>query len=333
MVLTTLLLRCLRNRFKETAIDMLTKEQYLPLLDNCDYIDKILAYPDESSAKRNFRNELAANKYDTVIDLQNSFSSRFITSTIKPRRLYRFKRHRINRWIRIHLPTQRHKLQIPPPVAIDYLNTASPLTALDDSKGLVLNVNTHSVIRIKELLSSYSEKISVSNEVKPLLLSPGARHPTKIWLAEHWSKLMQIAYEAGYKSQVLIGSKEDFKLLETIKSKIDFPVLNTAGTTSLSELVALVNSGSALISSDSGPMHIASAVNTPVVAIFGPTTPELGFAPFRCQSEIVQADELLTCRPCHPHGPVKCPRKHFRCMKDISPDIVFDALERVMRVA
>jgi len=89
-VLTTLLLRCLRNRFKETAIDMLTKEQYIPLLDNCDYLDKILAYPDESSARRNFRKELTANKYDTVIDLQNSFTSRLITATIKPRQLYRF---------------------------------------------------------------------------------------------------------------------------------------------------------------------------------------------------------------------------------------------------
>ena len=76
-------------------------------------------------------------------------------------------------------------------------------------------------------------------------------------------------------------------------------------------------------------MHIASTVKTPLLALFGPTVPEFGFAPFRCESTILQVDNLK-CRPCHPHGYEKCPLKHFRCMKEILPETLVTRIKEIL---
>lgn len=329
IVLTTPLIRSLRKRLPNTVIDMVTRERYKPLLEMINHLDGSIGYPEGLLTGRTIWRELKQAGYDTVIDLQNNIASRLITRAVKPDHILRFRRSRINRWIRIHLPKQRRNLVVPPPVAIGYLNVAKPLWVEDDGKGLELYVDDRSTETMQKLLNDYHQRAELPSDIKPLILAPGARHKTKIGLVERWAELMNIAYEEGYKSQVLIGNFADWELLNSIQKQVDFPVLFTAGQTSFNELAAMIALGSALVSSDSGPMHIAGAVGTPVVAIFGPTVPEFGFAPFRCVSEIVQVDDDLFCRPCHPHGPNACPVKHFRCMIDISSDVVFTALKRI----
>ena len=199
----------------------------------------------------------------------------------------------------------------------------------DDSHGLELTVDNRSMIAVEKLIKNFHESVGLPEDTKPLIMAPGARHKTKVWLVEHWADLMSKAYEAGYKSQVLVGSSEEMDLSQSISASVDHEILTTTGETGIGELIAMISTGRALISSDNGCMHIATAVGTPVAAIFGPTVPEFGFSPFRAVSEVVQIDEELFCRPCHPHGPDKCPLKHFRCMKEINPDMVFDALKRM----
>lgn len=330
IVLSTLLLRCLRDRFPRATIDMLVKERYKPLLDSMDCLDGRLTYPERASGRRELRRLLRDAGYDTVVDLQNNLISRRIVQHIQAQRVFRYRRWRINRWFRIHFPSLRRKLTTPPPVGIGYLETAAPLSVMDDGRGLRLICNDRSLEAVRDILRAFHEKAGLPSETEPLILAPGSRHQTKVWLAERWVTLMECAREEGYGSQVLIGSDAEQELLEGIQSRLGFPVLMTAGRTGLGELTALISLGCALVSGDSGPMHIAGAVGTPVVAIFGPTVPEFGFAPFRCRSEVVQIADELTCRPCHPHGPERCPRKHFRCMLDIDPQMVMSAVKRVV---
>lgn len=77
----------------------------------------------------------------------------------------------------------------------------------------------------------------------------------------------------------------------------------------------LIRRARVLVSNDSAPVHLASAVNTPVVEIYGPTVPQFGFAARPELSRLVEPDPLQ-CRPCHHHGPVVCPLVHHKCMKD-----------------
>jgi heptosyltransferase-2 len=93
-------------------------------------------------------------------------------------------------------------------------------------------------------------------------------------------------------------------------------VLDATGRLSLLASVDLIRRTRVLVTNDSSPLHMASAVGTPTVAIFGPTVPAFGFGPLAPGSEVVEHN-LLACRPCHHHGPDTCPLGHFKCMREI----------------
>jgi heptosyltransferase-2 len=83
----------------------------------------------------------------------------------------------------------------------------------------------------------------------------------------------------------------------------------------------LIGRSALLVTNDSAPLHLASAMNTPTIAVFGPTVPEFGFGPLAEQSMVV-GHTSLACRPCDRHGPQRCPLGHWRCMREIMPDAV-----------
>jgi heptosyltransferase II len=91
----------------------------------------------------------------------------------------------------------------------------------------------------------------------------------------------------------------------------------------------LIERAAVLVTNDSAPLHLASAVDTPTVAIFGPTVPAFGFGPRASQSAIVERTDLR-CRPCSTHGPVKCPLGHHNCMRGIPATAVHDAIHQLI---
>ena len=105
-----------------------------------------------------------------------------------------------------------------------------------------------------------------------------------------------------------------------------------AGQTRIMELAALLARSRALVANDSGPAHIASAVGTPVVSIFGPTVPRFGYTPVGPLNRIVEHPDL-PCRPCDRHGPPSCPLSHFRCMREIRAEQVLRELDDVLAAA
>ena len=106
---------------------------------------------------------------------------------------------------------------------------------------------------------------------------------------------------------------------------------NLVGKTSLTEAAAILARCSVVLTNDSGPMHVSVAVGTPTVALFGSTTKELGFFPYGIGHTVIEKE--LPCRPCGLHGRKKCPQGHFRCMKDITADEVYEAVARQLQKA
>lgn len=316
VVLTTMMIRCLRRKWRKSHIAMMTRESYLPLLEAIPQLDERIGYPTDKAALGDLMTSVKQSEYDTVIDLQNSFRSRKLTAQIRPKSIYRYHRPRFNRWMRINLPSIRKRLSTPIPVALGYLNVVKRLVVKNDGRG------TELVIR-----DGWSAS-DADNLKGAMLIAPGARHNTKMWQIEKWVELLKQAHASGIESQAIIGGESEFELAGKIVAGLDYKVEILVGKTDLRELTAVIASASVLVTCDSGPMHIASAVGTPVVAIFGPTVPEFGFAPIRCQHEIVQI-EGLSCRPCHPHGTEKCPKGHFRCMGDIEVGRVLKAITKI----
>jgi len=314
-----MMIRRLRYKWRKATIAMLTKESYRPLLNGIPGLDERLYYPEDKHSRRSFRRNLKQSGYDTVIDLQNNIVSRALTTTVKPRSIYRYHRSRINRWMRIHFPKLRNCIAVPLPVALGYLSVVYRYGIFD--KGIST-----------ELVVSDQWRDAVDVDVSDaLMIAPGARHATKMWSTAKWIELLKSAYSAGMVNQVILGGSDEVGLADQIAGAVDHPVTVTAGKTGLGELTAIIESGSVLVTGDSGPMHIAAAVGTPVVAIFGSTVPEFGFAPFRCEHELIQVDDL-DCRPCHPHGLNRCPKGHFKCMEDIEVEPVIEATKRLAHI-
>lgn len=151
----------------------------------------------------------------------------------------------------------------------------------------------------------------------------GSAWPTKCWPMEYFVQLIsRLQTELGVQAVLVGGGKKDADLGEKICQLSQGHAANLCGKTSLADLMALMQHFKLFITNDSGPMHIATAFDVPTLAIFGPTTRELGFFPYGEGHRVVEVKDLA-CRPCALHGGEKCPLGHFKCMKDIHADEVF----------
>ena len=160
-------------------------------------------------------------------------------------------------------------------------------------------------------------------------IAPGSVWNTKRWPREHFIELGKMLAKDGF-AVFLVGGKEDVELCERIaKFTGARNVMNTAGKLSLLQSAELIRRCKVLVSNDSAPMHLAVGVRTPVVAIFGATAPQFGFAPRGAHDEVVQIDGL-SCRPCAIHGGEKCPIETFVCMKDLKPELVYTRLKMMV---
>ncbi|HVE13187.1 MAG TPA: lipopolysaccharide heptosyltransferase II, partial [Elusimicrobiota bacterium] len=160
-------------------------------------------------------------------------------------------------------------------------------------------------------------------------LHPGSAWQTKRWLPERFAALARRLMAERGARVVLLGGPEDAELCRRIAA--DAPgCVDAAGKTTLPQLMELVGRLELLVTNDSGPMHVAAASGVPTLALFGPTTRELGFFPYGEGHRVIEKD--LDCRPCGLHGARACPEGHFLCMRLISVSEVFDAASEMLGV-
>jgi heptosyltransferase-2 len=152
--------------------------------------------------------------------------------------------------------------------------------------------------------------------------------PGSVWATKRWPYYAELA--AGLdRTSVIIGSAEDTSLAQAIVAAAGGRAISATGALSLRGSAALIQRAGLLVTNDSAPLHLATAVGTPVVAVFGPTVPEFGFGPRRADDIVLGHDEL-PCRPCSRHGPPVCPLGHHRCMRDLSVAAVSAAVGRII---
>jgi heptosyltransferase II len=152
--------------------------------------------------------------------------------------------------------------------------------------------------------------------------------PGSIWATKRWPYYEELVARLEYPS-VLVGGQEDAAVAGALVAG-SVQGVSAAGALTLRESAALIRRAAVLVTNDSAPLHLATAVGTPVVAIFGPTVPEFGFGPRRSGDLTLGLDEL-PCRPCSKHGPPQCPLGHHRCMRDLSVDQVLQAIASITR--
>jgi heptosyltransferase II len=157
--------------------------------------------------------------------------------------------------------------------------------------------------------------------------------PGSVWATKRWPYFPDLARDLIAQTDaqiVVVGGEADRALALEIVGATKGQAIDATGRLSLLASADLIGRSAVLVTNDSSPLHLASAMNTPTVAVFGPTVPEFGFGPL-AERAVVVGHTGLACRPCDRHGPQRCPLGHWRCMREMTPDLVMSAVRGVLR--
>ena len=166
-----------------------------------------------------------------------------------------------------------------------------------------------------------------------ILMAPSSQWATKQWPREHWLGLIKSVQTSLPDQQIaLIGGPGDGVFLRDLAGEAGLTEDRVVTSWELLESAALVEGAKALVTNDSGPLHIASAMNTPTLAIFCSTVPHYGFGPLAAASKVIEVDSVLDCRPCGLHGHQRCPLGHFACGWNVDVSRVAQALQQLASV-
>jgi lipopolysaccharide heptosyltransferase II len=320
IILTSYVIRLLKKRFPDAAIDFLVKKQFISLIQYNPNIHQKFVFHTEKGFSDIFRliKRIRKQHYDAVIDLQRNLRSAIVIffSGIK----WKFK-YRPKRWERFWLVHfHRDIYKEVKPIPLRYLEAVSSWGIEDDGMGIEIFMDSSA----KETVENMLKKVDIKKEEEIVLLAPGAGRNTKRWPAERYGEVGDYFNNKG-KHVILVGGEMDRACANEVSMGMKTSSVNFTGLFSLMETAALIEKAALLVTNDTGLMHMGVALNRNVVAIFGPTTYHLGFAPFRDRSIVVE--KSIPCRPCSYHGTDKCPKGHFRCMLDIPSDEVIRACE------
>jgi lipopolysaccharide heptosyltransferase II len=315
VLLTTPLLRAIRQRHPGSGITVLTKPAQAPLLSHNPHVTRVLCV--ESGRRlRDLAAELRAARYTDLLDLHDSFRSRMLRVLV-PGNWTSYPKHRVARTLLIH--TKRNWYRSWRPVAERYFVAARHLDVTPDGGPPEFFLGGEARQQIDQWLAA----AGLAQDRSMIAVAPGAAHATKRWPVQHWEALIERIREQGH-DVVIVGGAADQQLATALTLKGPGRVVSAAGQFGLQGTGALIQRSAALVSGDTGVMHMATGVGTPVVALFGPTVKEFGFFPYTPASRVLELD--LSCRPCSSKGGPRCPLGHHRCLVDIGPETVLATL-------
>lgn len=322
IILTTPLIRAVRQKYPQAQIDFLIKSQFKSLLTHNPHISRLITFDKVSNDIKSIKEVIKNNKYDWIIDIHRNFRSYYLTSGVGAKLVTRHKKYIIKRqllvWLGINVFSEKK------PVLERYFEAVRGLGVKYDEQGTEVFYSENHMALVNDLMV----KEGCDENGRIIVICPGASFANKRWLPE---RLAVVGDELAYKENaqiVLLGGPEDKELCDTVRAKMRINAFNFAGKLSLLGSTAMLSKAIMAISNDTGLMHLAQSQNVPVVAIFGPTTEELGYFPIPNRSVVVQAN--VGCRPCTHNGLDKCPKGHFKCMDDISTDTVVEVSHELL---
>jgi heptosyltransferase-2 len=303
----------LKKQVKGAEVHYVTKKAFQPVLENNPYIDKLWLFEGDL---KGLARQLSEESIDYIIDLHNNLRSHRLRRTL---RIISFPFHKINleKWLMVNFKINR----LPDKHIVDrYMETTRLFEVANDGEGLdyfLSEKDMHLPGEVKEKLPEMYVSIAI-----------GAQHFTKkappVKLAEICDRIKAPV--------LLLGGPEDRAASgEILKLTKNGSVIDLCGRLSLNQSAYLVKNSKVVISHDTGLMHIAAAFGKKIISIWGNTIPEFGMAPYLPDpdSKIFEI-KTLSCRPCSKIGFDKCPKKHFKCMKEHNADEIAKAVNLLL---
>jgi ADP-heptose:LPS heptosyltransferase len=297
IVLTTPVIRCLKQQLTRIEIHYLTKEKFRTILSENPYIDHL--HTIEKSTNE-IISELKLLDFDYIIDLHNNIRTRALSFKLGVK-TYRFPKLNIQKWLYVRFKIN----QLPNIHIVDrYFDAVKSLSIKNDFLPCDFYIKEKDQVNINQ-----NFKINAYSYVA---FAIGAQFATKR-LPNH--KVREICEKISLPI-ILLGGSEDAQNGKEIQSGLSH-VTNTCGIFSLGQSASIVQQAKTVITHDTGLMHIASAFEKHIVSIWGNTTPAIGMYPYMPRKKDFSIHEVnnLSCRPCSKIGFKTCPKKHFKCME------------------
>jgi lipopolysaccharide heptosyltransferase II len=322
IVLTTPLIRAVKNKYPQARISFLVKKQFSGLLQHNPNIDELIEYNKSEGELNRICKIISEKQFDWFIDIHKSLRTRYLRFLTGIPYSTSYRKQVFHRQLLVWFGSN-HFTEIRP-VYLKYFDSVAKQGISYDSEGTEVYFSKEDTdfVNLELTKGGYSFKEPI------ITLCPGASYWNKQWPAERFAETGKILANGKNAVIALLGGSKDQRLCESVKDIIGSPAINLAGKLSLTGSAALLNQSLLVITNDSGMMHLAQSQKKPVLAIFGSTTRELGFFPLPQKSIVVE--KQLSCRPCTTKGLDHCPKKHFNCMNLIPVSEVLCAVESLL---
>ncbi|MGA0249324.1 MAG: glycosyltransferase family 9 protein [bacterium] len=329
-MLTTPIYRELRKVYPNSRLTLLTSEGFGRVLENNPHLDEII-YHHRKETRNDLEkliDQLRLQKFDLIYDIHNSLRSRWIG--------WQLKRHapKPEHWL-IEKRTLARELQI----RFGWGQFFNGKSQREQWLEPLRRHHTGALSTKTELFPSVADKNYVKawlnqNDLqdKPFVcIGASASFPLKCWPLQNFKQLIENIIQSGI-SVVLVGTNgeiETEELAEYFRGSQN--VFCAAGMFTILQSAALLEMANAVVANDTSIIHLAEAMRTPSIALFGPTVKEFGYAPMLAQSRLMETDLALRCRPCSRTGKGTCKNRDQQiCMYSISTQKVWDAAQLLL---
>lgn len=297
VILATALIEKLKCFYPDAEIHFLIKKGNEKILEGHPLLKKVLLFNKKNKLKSIYGliAEIRKNKYVAVVNVHRHFSSGLLTALSGAKEKIGFRQNPLSFLFtkRIGHHWDKHEIQ--------------------RNQELIADLSDAIAVKPKLYPSAEDWKYITENFAAPFItISPATIWATKALPLERWAALIDSI--PSDKKIYLLGSAADAEICNRLKNMCKHQSTEVlAGQLSFLKDAALMSQAEMNYVLDSGPLHICSAMNAPVTAVFCSTSPNYGFGPLSDISLIVETKEKLNCRPCGAHGHKKCPEGHFRC--------------------
>ena len=308
IVLTTPVIRAIAEQ-SNFEVHFLTKARFANVLNHNPYLTKIYKIEKEIGEVLTY---LKKEQYSYLIDLHKNLRSFRLRQALKVP-TYHYPKNNIEKWLLVNFKINK----LPDNHIVDrYFQAAASLNIKKDDKGLDYFLGAQDQVKIPEFIQKSGYLVFVL----------GAAHFTK----QIPVSLFQEIIPQINQPILLIGGPNEQETGENLAQIFPDQTINFAGQLTLGQSSYLVSKAQAVLTPDTGMMHIAAAFQRPTVVIWGNTVPELGMYPYQNNHINLEVFDL-PCRPCDKIGKKECPKNHFKCMKDQSPKKILTALDKIMK--
>lgn len=317
IVLTTPVVRCLKQKYPQAEVHYLTKVAYGPMLTSNPYIDRLFYLNDDLAE---VTEQLRKEKYDHVVDLHNNIRTMRVKKALKVKS-YAFPKLNFKKWLLVNL-----KMDVMPDKSIveRYFEAVRPLEVYNDGKGLDYFLRTD-----KQLTNT---DIPMSHWGGFVGCVIGGSYNTKKLPVAQWKKFCEtVPYPV-----MLLGGPEDRAEGDEIAALDRIKIYNSCGKFSLNESAELVKYAKVIVSNDTGLMHVAAAFQKPIISLWGNTSPEMGMFPYYgfnnlkdrvAAQSVIMENKNLGCHPCSKLGYTRCPKRHFKCMNELDMQVAVEQVK------